>query len=313
MSDSGKPTIVFIGGYGRSGSTMLDRVLGEIPGTVSLGEVRHIWQRAFRENQWVSDSVPFRECPFWRAVIEKAYGGFDGVDLDQVDRLCSTVDRMRAIPKLRKLAAQAPEFSRAVRDFSETLFKLYHSIAEVSDSEILIDSSKHPCYAHLLLASGKFDMKILHIVRDPRATAHSWQRKRKRPEIHWESKDMPRFNPVTSSLHWCAANRLMETFKADVPESYHLMRYEDLVQDPQTAICAAWSDFGLTEPDLSFFSGANEASLEKAFTVAGNPFRFKKGSIAIKPDDEWKQAMKTSTKFLVSAVSFPYLFKYQYF
>ncbi|MGB0370595.1 MAG: sulfotransferase [Opitutales bacterium] len=313
MTDSSKPTIVFIGGYGRSGSTMLDRVLGEIPGTISLGEVRHIWQRAFRENQWVGDSVPFRECPFWESVIEKAYGGYDQIDLDEVDRLRGIADRLRAIPKLRQLSSQPEEFKEAVAAFSEILFKLYSSISDVSGSGLLIDSSKHPCYAHLLLASGRFNMKILHIVRDPRATAHSWQRKRKRPEIHWENKDMPTFNPVTSSLHWCAANRLMETFKKDIPEAYHLMRYEDLVQDPQSAIRAAWGDFDLPEPDLSFFSGKNEAVLANAFTVAGNPFRFKKGTISIKPDDEWKQAMKASTKFLVSSVSVPYLLKYKYF
>jgi len=307
-----KPTIIFIGGYGRSGSTMLDRVLGEIPGTTSLGEVRHIWQRAFRENQWVSDSTPFRECPFWIEVVKDAFGGFDNLDLDKVDQLRARTDRLRAIPKLRKLTSQPEAFQAAVSEFGDILHKLYSSIMKVSGSELLIDSSKHPCYAHLLLATGKFDLKILHIVRDPRATAYSWQRKRKRPELHWKDEDMPRFNATTSSLHWCAANALMETFNKDIPADYHRMRYEDLVADPRKSISDAWTAFNLPRPNLEWISDQNEVFLKNAFTVAGNPFRFKKGKIAIAPDDEWKTKMKSTTKLLVATASFPYLLKYSY-
>ncbi|WP_420910932.1 sulfotransferase [Thermus thermophilus] len=37
-----KVKVVFIGGYGRSGSTLLDRMLGQVEGFVSVGELRHI-------------------------------------------------------------------------------------------------------------------------------------------------------------------------------------------------------------------------------------------------------------------------------
>ena len=37
------PTVLYVGGYGRSGSTVLDRVLGALPDAVSVGEIRSIW------------------------------------------------------------------------------------------------------------------------------------------------------------------------------------------------------------------------------------------------------------------------------
>ena len=47
---SARVRVLYIGGWGRSGSTLLDRVLGQVPGVVSLGEVRELWQRGWAEN-----------------------------------------------------------------------------------------------------------------------------------------------------------------------------------------------------------------------------------------------------------------------
>ena len=43
MSDDTAPKVLFIGGYGRSGSTLLDRVLGSTDGFFSAGELRSLF------------------------------------------------------------------------------------------------------------------------------------------------------------------------------------------------------------------------------------------------------------------------------
>ena len=43
--------VVFLGGLGRSGTTLLERMLGEVPGVCALGEVVHLWQRDVRDNE----------------------------------------------------------------------------------------------------------------------------------------------------------------------------------------------------------------------------------------------------------------------
>ncbi|HEY2794503.1 MAG TPA: sulfotransferase, partial [Micromonosporaceae bacterium] len=35
--------VVFLGGLGRSGTTLLERILGEVPGVCALGELVHLW------------------------------------------------------------------------------------------------------------------------------------------------------------------------------------------------------------------------------------------------------------------------------
>ncbi len=72
--------VVFVGGYARTGSTLLDRLLGQIDGFASFGELRHVWERNFRGNQLCGCGRPFRSCPFWNDVVEVAFGGWGGVD-----------------------------------------------------------------------------------------------------------------------------------------------------------------------------------------------------------------------------------------
>ena len=47
MSENAVP-VLFVGGLGRSGSTLLARMLGTIPGMVSVGELVHLWKRGPR-------------------------------------------------------------------------------------------------------------------------------------------------------------------------------------------------------------------------------------------------------------------------
>ena len=37
--------VLYLGGFGRSGSTLIERLLGELPGVCPVGELVHLWQR----------------------------------------------------------------------------------------------------------------------------------------------------------------------------------------------------------------------------------------------------------------------------
>ena len=39
------PRLIYLGGLGRSGSTLVERLLAGLPGVCSVGEVVHMWQR----------------------------------------------------------------------------------------------------------------------------------------------------------------------------------------------------------------------------------------------------------------------------
>ena len=45
-----RATVLYIGGMGRSGSTLVDRVLGQAPGVCSVGELVFLWERGVLAN-----------------------------------------------------------------------------------------------------------------------------------------------------------------------------------------------------------------------------------------------------------------------
>ena len=80
-----KDSVVFIARPGRSGSTLLDMLLGQIEGFCSTGELRFIWKRGFRQNLLCGSGKPFRECEFWAEVVTTAFGGYENVDYEPLE------------------------------------------------------------------------------------------------------------------------------------------------------------------------------------------------------------------------------------
>ncbi len=68
------PKVLLIAGASRGGSTLIDRLLGQLDGFQSTGELAHIWRRGLLKNQRCGCGVPFRKCRFWRDVLECGAG-----------------------------------------------------------------------------------------------------------------------------------------------------------------------------------------------------------------------------------------------
>jgi hypothetical protein len=87
--------VLYIAGEGRSGSTILGRIIGNLNGFVSTGELRLIWQHGLIQNIRCGCGVPFRECPWWTAVLAAAFGGTDQVDAHEM----SHYEAMLPVPR----------------------------------------------------------------------------------------------------------------------------------------------------------------------------------------------------------------------
>src|SRR5207253_253895 len=116
MAHDDKLRVLAIAGWGRCGSTLLDLMLGQVPGFVSAGEVRELWLRGCRENRPCGCGAPFADCSFWSAVGERAFGGWDQLDLERLLRVRYAVDRPWRIPEL----ALTRRVSRPVGLLAET-------------------------------------------------------------------------------------------------------------------------------------------------------------------------------------------------
>ena len=73
--------VIFVAGAGRSGSTLLDRMLGSVPRVASVGELRHIWKLGLAEDEFCGCGEPFSACPFWARVVREALPGVGAAEV----------------------------------------------------------------------------------------------------------------------------------------------------------------------------------------------------------------------------------------
>ncbi len=303
--------VLYIGGLGRSGSTLLDRMLGQVPGFFSAGEVRDLWQRGLVENRLCGCGTPFRECPFWLEVGDRAFGGWHTVDVPAVIALARRVDRHSVIPLL--IAPRAwPPFARSLGALGQVLSPLYRAIQEVSDARVVIDSSKAPSSAFVLRRVPTIDLEAIHLIRDSRGVAYSWAKRIVRPDTPGQVTLMHRYPAYRVGARWITRNALMELL-GRLGVTTVRMRYEALVRSPAGEITAALR--GLREPfdpdDLAFISDGH-VRLGPNHTVMGNPMRMDQGRIALRIDEEWRTAMDRKRNGMVTALTRPFLRRYGY-
>ena len=173
--------MLYLAGLGRSGSTLLERLLGEMPGACPAGEIVHLWLRGVRDGERCGCGQPFLACPFWEAVGQEAFGGWAQVDVDRITRLRAQVDRSRFLPQLASPALRR-RLQPALGEYVGYYRCLYAAIAQVSGGPVVIDSSKHASLAFCLRSCPGLDLRVIHMVRDSRAVAYSWSKIVDRPE-----------------------------------------------------------------------------------------------------------------------------------
>ena len=137
QSVNDKPVeIAFVGGWGRSGSTLLSRMLGEVPDFVAVGEVRDVFLRGIMEDRVCGCGSRFSSCEFWQEVGNDAYGGWDKLDVQNLKDLRLATDKPWHVPALL-LPGIRKKTDKAVEEYGQLLSLLYHSIRKVSGLSLI--------------------------------------------------------------------------------------------------------------------------------------------------------------------------------
>jgi sulfotransferase family protein len=308
---SERTKILYIAGLGRSGSTLFDRMLGQIPGFFSVGELREIWHRGLQQNALCGCGLQFRACPFWTKVGERAFGGWDTVDAEAVQNLATSVDKHRWVPFLARPGLWG-RFDRRVNRYLEYLRPVYQAIQEVGDTRVIIDSSKAPSSALVVLRMAELDVRILHLVRDSRGVAYSWTKTIVRPDIVGETVYVNRFHPVRIGSRWLTRNAMAELLSRRPPRGVRV-QYEQMVRQPRAEIerVMAAIDEPVGPEDLAFVRG-DEVILNPNHTVMGNPARMRDGLTALRLDEEWRTNLPPRQSGIVTALTWPLLRRYGY-
>lgn len=299
-----KQKMLSILGSGRCGSTLLDRLLGQYPDTISIGEPIFVWKLGFLQNQLCACGSPFLECSFWSAVR------------DRLNNKISPDD----IQDLAKWGRQLLSFRNPL-DVGITNLRLnkldlfYRAIYDVSGASLIVDSSKSSRYAEILNTLHGTDLSAVHLVRDSRAVAFSLLRNKLLLSDVRKEAYMEKFPAWRSAIHWNLQNISAEILKIknDV-RCLPVLRYENFVRKPADVAEKIRVFAGMnTNVSYDAFLQDQEVIMKPGHGISGNPMRFKTGKLEIAIDQEWQTGMRHSEKVIVTILTLPLLLKYGYF
>jgi hypothetical protein len=312
MSDH-KLKVLYIGGPARSGSTILGNILGEIDGFFAAGELHYLWQRALEQQSRCGCGRQFSRCDVWSEILNHTLSSSPARDVG----LAGLLALQRATVRLRhtgRLLRQGNDLaiSSQIEPYARAVAGVYEAIAHVTGARVIVDSSKKSSGAALLRLLPAVEPYVVHLVRDPRAVAHSWSRLKLNVDDDGRLEGLPQHGALFSSLQWMQVNLMTEAVRRRGKRGKSvLMRYEDFAVRLRPTVQGIVDLVGEHPRDLPFLDGQT-VRLGINHTVWGNLDRFRTGIVSVRQDQEWKIRMSRRDRAVTSAVTLPLLHRYGY-
>ena len=248
--------IVYIAGYGRSGSTLLDVLLGQSPGVVGTGEVTFLF-RAAEHLVPCSCGEPLADCAVWGPVLADVEAA--GFDFPAAERVTRPVDRGRVAP---------------TDDYARLWRTVYDRLA-AGGAAAVVDSSKSARNARgraVALAELGHDVHVVHLRRRALDVLNSVRRGTNRSLQ--AGADDSRLRVPRAIVAKLLADR--DATRSLAKLGGHDVRYEELVRDPSGALAPLLQS--LPEPLAAgvreaLHAAATGAALDLGHGIAGNRAR----------------------------------------
>lgn len=254
-------------GYGRSGSTLISRILGQAEGAFNTGEA----SRYLSNERMIARDLPcgcgatHHACPFWR----QQQNGFSPEGKSQATRALriskvlwgDTARRVQSIA-----AGLEPLRTETQRFFLQT--------ASRADASVVIDASKHPVHAAFVAACFPGQVHALHLSRDPSRIIESYSTAK---------QYLPQRAALGVAFEWLRFNYVATKTKP-LYASFHTLQYEDFLARPDQSLREIGAAVGLEIASL--FRDGRTVSLDQQHPLAGNPDKLSPNSVTVRDRGE---------------------------
>lgn len=299
--------MVYVIGAARSGSTLLDTILGAHPQIESLGELCNLVRHGWLWGEYCACGEPGIACPFWCDVRREWTRRVGPGHLKEYDALLRRVEWSRQWWIDLAGRTPPPEF----RCYASWTAALLQAIRVASGRPILVDSSKLRSRGRALAWVPGLDLRLIHLVRDVRGVVWSIQKRLARdPRGGLPRGTTPRPTWRTA-LGWSVANLQAERVCRRLPRRRSLrVRYEDLVANPLGTLGRIGAAIGVDLSDVARRLAQGQP-IRVGHPIAGNRMRMA-GAVRLQPDLHWQRNLSSSDRWLCLAFSGALMRRYGY-
>jgi hypothetical protein len=256
---------IFVVGYQRSGTTLLQSLLGAHPRIAAPPEI-HFWLRIVDlADHWGDLSIDARAATVVHELLDAPLGMLDGAGFDEAELTAA--------------------FLRTDRSYAALLTTAMSDFARRHGKQRWSEKSPHqrPARIWSLLPTAQ----ILHIVRDPRDVAAS------------ETKTFDQLPAWTSAERFCHfTERSVADASTAAPDAYRRIRYEDLATDPERVMREVCSFLGEDFSDHVVTASRTGTAAIPATT----PWQREAAEPVRAPRSTWQAALGKRQRALVCAV-----------
>jgi hypothetical protein len=267
--------VIYIGGYGRSGSTVLDIILGNHSQVTGLGEVTYLADDYTGTSRTCSCGSPYDQCSFWKDFFPNS-----SPDVESA-RILRKVQGLFFIPRLL-LGLVAKRDSDAYRTYHSHLFG--HVEAQ-TQKPIIVDSSKSARkVAGRFLALHRLageDVYVVHLVRNGLATMESLTLTGSNWALEGRIRP-PKWPGLRAAFGWALTNLWTSLLGRFLPPDHYMrLRYEDLAADPAGSLRKIGRFCGFDPEELIVRIDRNDY-FQVGHLVGGNRIRLQ-SAIKLRP------------------------------
>ncbi len=299
--------VVYIAGVGRSGSTVLDSVLGNHPLIQSVGELSRLASDAWIQDFYCSCGKRAKECPFWSAVHDAWCAENDNFSAQEYLELQNNVEQVH----LPLLTSERWKKKKNFQLYAEQTILVLKAIQKISNCSIIVDSSKAIERAYVLSLMPEIDLRVIQLVRDPRGVVWSHKKAFKKDVQNGLPRDIRPHPTWRAALYWCRMNLQADWLRRYLgPERALLVRYEDFMLDTVPVLQRIGDFIGVDLTDVQRRIDESE-KLYFAHTIAGNRVRMK-GNLQLKFDQEWRQNLAPQDRRITELLSGWLMARYGY-
>ncbi len=308
MSTDSKINLVYIASIGRSGSTLLESMLGAHSRIQTMGEL-HIWPHEIEGGgvRPCSCGKFVEECVFWsemRRRVDPLAQPSPGLQFFREKHNAGRTLRPSRLDGFDRTKELSKKEQKEIEIYGKNNYDIFQNFLELmkeqqnEEPQWIVDASKDPYRLAWLIQSGLFNIKVIHMVKNPNAFIYSVTKslilEEKGFNLHKRL-----YYTARQSVAWIIQNMLFSKIAANLmdEQDYLLINYETLATDPHGTFQQVCDKIGCSyeqEAVENFRQGS-------VHTIAGNPMRYESRGIVL--DEKWKTRLPQSSKTLASMLT----------